>query len=65
MILRGPSRIRSPAMARRKRPRRRFRKLVVLAGTVSGVTALRSVLLARNEKRYADLVAGPPTGQSG
>jgi hypothetical protein len=49
-------------MARRNRPRRRFRRLVVLAGTVSGVTALRNVMLARNEKRYADLIAGPPTG---
>jgi hypothetical protein len=48
---------------RRVRSRRRLRRLVMLGGSVSGIAALRTVLLARNEKRFADVIADPSSDQ--
>jgi len=47
-------------LGRRSHPPRRFRWLVVLSGAVTGISAVRNVMLARNEKRFAHLVAPRP-----
>jgi hypothetical protein len=47
-------------LGRRSHRPRRFRWLVVLSGAVTGVSAVRNLLLARNEKRFAHLVAQRP-----
>jgi hypothetical protein len=46
------------------RPRRPLRRILVLGGAVSGISALRALLLARNEKRYDYLIPGRSTDRS-
>ena len=55
----------SPLMAlrRRSRVRRLTRRLLVLGGVITGVTALRNRALASSERRHPDLL-GPPTADA-
>lgn len=51
------------ALRRRARPPRMLRRLIVLGSSVTGITALRSCMIARNEKRFPELVADPTARQ--
>jgi len=51
------------ALRRRSRRRRPIRRLLVLAGLASGITALRNRALAHHERRSPEL-AEPPGGRS-
>ena len=54
-------------MVLRRRPgsKRRIGRVLVLGGAISGITALRNIMLARNEKRFADVVAEPGSDPPG